>query len=271
MGFFNRNFDRPGPGVSKDAPRKKGLPRFFELLGRDIGSFFKANLLCAAAALPGALMVSFGLSCLNVLITLLGGVVGGMLLAPFYAGMHDTVLRALRDEPGYWWHVYKKALKNNAKQSLAPGALVGLLVSGQILALWMVLKSGMVLTLPVCILLGINLLLTGMVTPFLWSQLVLMDMSFGLLLKNSLLFAFASAPRALLLALLQVAYWAAMLLLMPFTVFWVALFGFAFIVLILMMITFPVLDKTFHLEEQLIARRQEQLDEALARDEAGTN
>ena len=30
MGLFTRNFDKPGPGVSPDAPRKKGAARFFE-------------------------------------------------------------------------------------------------------------------------------------------------------------------------------------------------------------------------------------------------
>ena len=33
MALFNFHFDRPGPGVSPDAPRKKALPAFF----RDFG------------------------------------------------------------------------------------------------------------------------------------------------------------------------------------------------------------------------------------------
>lgn len=40
MGLFNFHFDRPGPGVSPDAPRKKGPARFFEILGRDLMSFY---------------------------------------------------------------------------------------------------------------------------------------------------------------------------------------------------------------------------------------
>ena len=35
MGLFHSNFDRPGPGVAPDAPRKKGAARFFEILGRE--------------------------------------------------------------------------------------------------------------------------------------------------------------------------------------------------------------------------------------------
>ena len=31
MAFFHQNFDRPGPGVSPNAPRKKGFARFLEV------------------------------------------------------------------------------------------------------------------------------------------------------------------------------------------------------------------------------------------------
>lgn len=258
MGFFNRNFDRPGPGVEKDTPRKKGLPRFFELLGRDFGSFFKANLLCAAASIPAAFFVSFGLFSNSILFIIGGGIIGGMILAPCWAGMHDTVLRAMRDEPGYWWHTYKRAMKNNWKQSIAPGALCGLLISSQLCVLWMVLQTGMQLTIPMVILISADVLITGMCTPFLWGQLVLMDMSFPMVLKNSLLFALANAPRALLLAFIQVIYWGAVFLFMPVTSFLVLLFGFALITLITQMIAYPAMDKVMGLEEKFKALRAEQ-------------
>ena len=36
-----------------EVPRKVGLPRFFELLGRDLWSFFRASFLCGLGWLPG--------------------------------------------------------------------------------------------------------------------------------------------------------------------------------------------------------------------------
>lgn len=39
--------------------------------------------------------------------------------------MLDTILRALRDEPGYWWHTYRMAWKQNWRESLLPGAGAG--------------------------------------------------------------------------------------------------------------------------------------------------
>lgn len=256
MSLFSRNFDRPGPGVRKDEPRKKGFKRFFELIGRDSGSLFKANLLCTITCIPGAMLLTFGLLSNNVIITAVGGILGGMLLAPFWAGIHDTVLRALRDEPGYWWHTYKRALKNNWKQSLLPGAICGIMVASQLLSLWLFLNNAAKMNVMVGAMLALNMLITGMCIPFLWSQLVLMDMPFSLLLKNTFFFALGNAPKAILMSFLQGIYWGAIVLFLPFTSLWVLLFGFAFITIICQMITFPILDKQFDLEAQLIARRE---------------
>ena len=43
MGFFN--FDKPGLGVNPDAPKKKGVFLYFELLFRRFGSIIKTNML----------------------------------------------------------------------------------------------------------------------------------------------------------------------------------------------------------------------------------
>ena len=205
---------------------------------------------------PTAFIVSFGIFSKSVLFTLLGGLVGGLVLAPFYAGLHDTVLRAMRDEPGYWWHIYKRAMKNNWKQSLVPGALIGALISSILLAVSLALQGTMQLTIVTGVCLVLSLLLISMCAPYLWAQLVLMNLTLPQLLKNSLLFALSNAPRSLLVAFIQILYWGVIIVLQPITSLWVLLFGFAFIVLITMMIVFPAMDKVLHIEEQLIARRE---------------
>ena len=52
MGLFMRNFDKPGPGVSPDAPRKKGAARFSEILGRDFSTIWLAGILAMLGGLP---------------------------------------------------------------------------------------------------------------------------------------------------------------------------------------------------------------------------
>ena len=55
MGLFHQNFDKPGPGVSPNAPRKKGAARYFEVLTRDFSTFWMAGLLAMISSLPFAL------------------------------------------------------------------------------------------------------------------------------------------------------------------------------------------------------------------------
>ena len=53
MGLFPSSKDfKAGPGVEKDAPRKTGIGRFFELVGRDLNGMFLANLLTCIGFLP---------------------------------------------------------------------------------------------------------------------------------------------------------------------------------------------------------------------------
>lgn len=259
MGLFNRNFDRPGPGVSKDAPRKKGAARFFELLGRDFGSFFKANFLCVAGFVPWALLTGIGVVGQSMPFTLVGGLLGGVIAAPALAGMQDTVLRALRDEPGYWWHVYKKAFRNNWRASLVPGAIMGLLTAMQLFMVWAVFVGGVTLDLVSSVLMCLNVLLTGMCLPFVFGQLVLMDLPLAQLLKNSLFLALANVLWAVALALVQLVYWLAMLFLFPLSLPWVLLVGFIPVTMICQMVVFRILDKAFDLEAQFVRRREEQL------------
>lgn len=263
MGFFNRNFDRPGPGVAKDAPRKTGAARFFEVLGRDYGSFFKASLLCILGYLPWTLLVGIGVLGQNMIFTLVGGLVGGVIAGPALAGMHDTVLRSLRDEPGYWWHVYKRAFKNNWRASMAPGALLGVLTAGQLFMFWCLTIGIVSLDLVSAALLALNLLITGMCLPFVFGQLVLMDMNFLTLLKNSLFLALGNALWSLLMAAVQIVYWMAMLLLFPMSALALALLGFVPVTVFCQQIAWRIMDKVFGLEDQFRKKREAELAEGM--------
>ena len=176
MGLFHPNYNAPGPGVRKDEPRKKGAARFFEILGRDSGDLFKANLLCTICFVPAVALIFLGILGQAVLVSAAGGILGGILLGPCYAGLHDTILRALRDEPGYWWHTYKKAFRHNWKQSLIPGAILGFLLASQIFMSYFLLLGGQ-LDVASAVLICMSVLLTAMIFPFLFSQLVLMELS----------------------------------------------------------------------------------------------
>ena len=61
MGLFpSANDFKAGKGVEKDAPRKTGIGRFFELVGRDMNGMFLANLLTCIGFAPVICLVYIG-------------------------------------------------------------------------------------------------------------------------------------------------------------------------------------------------------------------
>ena len=70
--------ETPATGYTP-APRKVGLPRFFELLGRDLWAFYRASFLCLLGFLPGTALAVFGQMGGSALLTVLGGLLGGLI------------------------------------------------------------------------------------------------------------------------------------------------------------------------------------------------
>ena len=58
MGLFF-NYDKPGPGIEKDGPKKKGIFLFLELIWRKLGKLFLSNMLYMAVSLPVLLLYHF--------------------------------------------------------------------------------------------------------------------------------------------------------------------------------------------------------------------
>ena len=63
MGLFGSNYERAGSGIAKNAPKKKGFFRFFEIFGRKFWKLFELNLLYFLSFLPviGAVVLALAL------------------------------------------------------------------------------------------------------------------------------------------------------------------------------------------------------------------
>ena len=256
MGLFNMHYDRPGPGVNPDTPRKKGAARFAEVLGRDMLSFWCAGMLALLSALPFALGLILSLLTHAVLPMLLAGVLGGMIAAPQLTGLHDTILRSLRDEPGYWWATYRRAWKRNLKGSLLPGAVCGLILAMQIFAAWH-LGAGQGSLLAVLV---IGLVLLGGLAQYLFAQVALLDLPFASLLKNAVLLFFGYLPRTLLGVLWQGVYWGLLAGFFPFSAPVLLVTGFWLPAALSLMAIYPPLEKSFHIEETIRKMREDELN-----------
>ena len=263
MGLFSRNFDRPGPGVSVNEPRKKGLARLAEVLGRDAGSFFKAGFLAFLGALPFIVGMSLAITGHVVVFALLAGVVGGMIAGPELTGLADTILRSLRDEPGYWWQTYRRTWKRNAKASLAPGALCGLVFGVQLFTLYHL--NALSLGLSTLIVLIVGILLALGLCSYLWPQLALLELPFGGVLKNMALFFLGFLPRSAGAVAVQAVYWGVLLLYFPYSSILLPLTGIWLPMLLSILIIYPALDKSFSIETTIKKMRDDQLDGSSAK------
>lgn len=268
MGLFpSANDFKAGTGVEKDAPRKTGIGRFFELVGRDMGGMFLANLLACLGFVPVICMVYIGFLANSLVMMLLGAAIGGILAGPVLAGMYDTVLRALRDEAGYWWTTYRKAFKRNFMASVLPGVLYCMVVSLQIFLVYVcfnMLYQGVNVGLRLWVATVLNLLIFQMLFVYMWPQIVLLDQPLLQTLKNSINCMIAFLPHALAAALVQILFWGVVILCMPLGLLLMLVFGFWFVTEVSCQIVYGDIDRVFHIEENIRKLKDAELEAALA-------
>lgn len=255
--------DTPETPETDAVMRKVGLPRFFELLGRDLWSFYKASFLCCLGFLPGFALLACGLMAKSLLLGVLGGALAGLVGAPFLCGLLDTILRALRDEPGYWWHTYKAAWRQNWRDCLLPGLAFGLFFGLWVTLIFLLADvADAPASVWICLLLGLFLGLGFF--GYLFAQIPLVSLPLGTLIKNAGLMFLGFFPRTLLVTLVTGVYWGLMLLYAPYTVPVLVALGFWLPCLISLMILYPGLDKVFDLERTIRDRRAAELADQMA-------
>ena len=275
MGLFPSADDfKAGHGIQKDAPRKTGVGRFFELLGRDMNGMFLANLLACLGFLPVICLVYIGFLMNNLPVMLVSAAVGGILAGPTLAGVYDTVLRALRDEPGYWWTTYRRAFRQNFKASILPGVLYCVVVTVQIFMVYFcfqMLAQGVNVGTGVWVATVLNLVIFHMMFAYMWPQVVLLEQPLRQTLANSVRCMLAFLPHALAAAIVQVVFWGIVILCMPLGLLLMVVFGFWFSCEVSCQIVSGDLERVFHIEEKIRARKDAELAQALEAEKAASS
>ena len=271
MGLFPSAKDfEEGPGVDKNTPRKTGILRFFEVVGRDLTGMFLANFLACLGFVPGICIVLFGFASGSLVVMAAGAVIGGAIAGPCLAGVYDTVLRALRDEPGYWWSTYRRAFRQNWKSSILPGIFYGLIITLQVsLVYFCVTMPARGVQVGTGIWVGaiLNLIVFHMLFTYMWPQVVLLNQPFHQTLVNSLLCMLGFLPHALAASLLQIVFWGIVILTMPLGVILMVLLGFWFASEICCQMIAGDLERVFHVEAQIRAQKDAELARALAEED----
>lgn len=253
-------FDGLWRGMGKsDAgrPRKRGILRFFELIGDNLGRFLACNFLCIVGLIPALAGMALGLWRNNFLIVLAAGLLGGAFFGPFYGAMVDGMLHALRDVPGGWWKKYRHAWRRDFRDCLIPGAVLGAILAllaseGFILAFGGTLSGGVYLCT------GITLVAATAIFTYFWPQRVFSDLTAVQVFRNSLFMCMAHPLTILKSILLQGLYWALIVVLLPHSTLLMPILGLWFPCLMGLQAVYAQLNADFHMEERLGAADEDE-------------
>lgn len=272
MGFFKSNYNKPGPGVSKDAPKKKGLARLWEILARDTGSLIKINLIYALVLLPVQIMfllAFFFIGTKYMFVFVLLGLAASFPLGGATTAMVTLITKMLRDEPGFFWQDFKKAFKENFRPTMLPGILYSLILCGQMIGVYYFFAIGGV-PLPLLAVYLFSSLIFLMAIPYYFLQSAYLQLGPMSILKNSLLLATSNLPRSFAGMVLQTGLMVAQFIYLPVTVPLLLILGYSLPCLLSLMNIWPPVDRVFKIDETLKERAAKQLDEALGETNSAT-
>lgn len=253
-----RPFDTGEP--QRDARgRLTGIDRYQDVLGRNWKRFFGYGLVTLVGFLPFAAGVAYAILSRSLLVLLPASLVGGAVAGPFLACLYDGILRALRDAPGRFGANLRRALQQNWRGALLPGAITGLFLgagafAGMLLFGW---SSVWPSWGTICLYL-FSWLLFFMISTLYWAQFVLFEQRNFVRLRNTLLFVLRYPLPLLGAAALQLVFWLLMVLFAPWTLVLLPFVAIWFIQFETLFLLYNKLEEAFSLEEQIAAQFPDQ-------------
>ena len=225
MGLFFRNYDKPGPGVKKDEPPKRGFFRFFDIFTRKFGHFVRANLLYSLFLIPTYLII------MALMYFIFGGIIGmnlqesipnigiivvvfSLIFANFYVSIIGAgpatagityIMRNFANEQHAWiWSDFKDTLKSNLKQSLIFFFIDILIFAIMYITIVEYINIGGTIALGRYFLyiFGVVIMLMHL---YVYPMMITFKLSVKNIIKNSLIFTLAYLPLNLLIAIILVA------------------------------------------------------------------
>lgn len=245
MGLFVREDPYYDPDV-----RQVGFNRYKQLLSRHAFSWIKLNLLTVAGALPLAAGIGYAVLSSSILLLIPLSLLGGMIWGPFLAGLYDGILRGLRDAPESWWAAWRKSWRQNGRESLIPGAALGLLVGMYAFMAALFWWSSAPQTMGTIALTLFSGTLFLLLNTLYWPQLVLFRQTTRNRMRNIILFTAKYAWRMAGVAVLQLLYAMIYVLLAPWTLLLVPVLGFWYIIFLSQFLIYDQLDQELGIEEK---------------------
>ncbi len=203
-GFFGLfNYEKEGPGIEKDAPKKKGFIIFFETFFRNFWKFITINLMYVLLSIP---VLTTGLtSC----------------------GLTHVARNTARDKHSFGLSDFFETIKKNWRQALAAG-IINVLLTIALVFITNFYYESYSQTQNFMSLIGLGLslslsLIFVFIKFYLWTLIITFNLTLKQVYKNSFKFVFINLKGNILcgISLLAVyAFYIAVILFIPYFIVW---------------------------------------------------
>lgn len=205
-GFFGfLDFTKEGPGISKDAPKKKAFFVFFETFFRNFWRFILINVVYVCLSLP---IVTGGMSC---------------------AGLTNVTRNIARDKHSFGISDFFDTIRKNWKQSLAVGIINTVITAVLVFGIWFYNESYLqtqqnlsLAGLVICLML---LATFAMMNFYIYTLMITFDFKIKALYVNSLKFVLLNLWRNLLCGVILLAVYAVYVAIFLMFPYWSVLFS----------------------------------------------
>lgn len=251
--FFPQTEIRPGV-------RYTGFARYRQVMERDWKDFILVGFMTLLYHIPFGLGLGYAILSKSLLVMLVSSLAGGFFVGPGLACMYDIILRRLRDDRSDWWICYKKSMRQNFRASLLPGVIQCIFVGCIAFSLGLLWWSEGAVSLGSIALIILSSLFMEMILTIWWPQVVLFDQRPLIQIKNCILFIITHLKPALGAAAIQVIWWTAVFLFLPWSAFLVPVLGVWYILFLAMFTIYRSLNDAFRIEEQIEEHFPGQID-----------
>lgn len=212
MGLFF-NYDKPGKGIDKDAPKKKGIFLYFELFFRKFGLLLKSNIIYFLVSLPVIVIYNFiitgainsslsgtiedgsSLLQLSFILTTIVTILWGT--GPVSCGYAYLMRSFSREEHVWIWSDFFEKIKENIKLGIVTLVLDIIMLFSGITAISVyssMIKSGMLIGRIALTVFIIAITVYTFMHFYIYQFAVTFENKLINTYKNSLIMAFASLP-----------------------------------------------------------------------------
>ncbi len=221
VGLFSANYNKPGPGVDKDAPPKPRFFIFFEVLKRKFWHLLRVNMMFVLFNIPALLAAFFIAEVYLQRIKFDAGGIGDFYLrlflaalltlmpviafGPVQAGFTYILRNYSREEHSFIWWDFKETFVKNFKQGMAITVIdfavmyiLGLAIN------FYAGQNGLIFTAATSFV-SLSLVIFVIMHLYIYPMLVTVDLSIKNIYKNAFIFAILKFLPNLLFFILNIA------------------------------------------------------------------